>query len=275
MYSPYGEVFFFDTLWHPVRISLPAWKYFHQGGRLELLTELYYFRNRDFSSKLHRWTEPDPQRTTHGSNLYIAYKNNPLIYTDFYGKQESLTELMEGYAAIGRISKSLAAEECTKWATEQEAAGSAWLKGLPDCPCQLGGCSQFGLNFRLFFVPLESSKAWNPDKKTWEDPSQSKHGYHPKAKWCMRSKIPANSASTTPGQQCCYDSNGKLLNSGESAGTPDKVSPGASVLGHRSADVTPFNKCKAGGMLHKYFEHRRPNRGINPDGSPCAIHSLD
>ena len=44
------------------------------------------------------------------------------------------------------------------------------------------------------------------------------------------------------GNQCTYDSDGRLITAGPAAGTPDRVSPTRSVLGHWWFDVRPFRQ---------------------------------
>lgn len=116
--------------------------------------------------------------------------------------------------------------------------------------------------------------ALNPDSSVWHDPSTWTLGYHPGAKWCIRSK---KSGSSKSGQQCCYDSNGKLITHGAGAGTPDKVSPDEKNFGsggHQEADVNPYDlalKCDGGSpgaAAAKYREVRPPNNANGCEKNP-------
>jgi hypothetical protein len=93
-------------------------------------------------------------------------------------------------------------------------------------------------------------------------------GYHPNATYGIRSKLPTASGA---GQHAMDDKDGKLITGGLSAGTPDKVSPNKSILGHRNADVEPFNwawtldKQRGGDKFRKMYLEVRP-----PLKSPTA-----
>src|SRR5690606_22289869 len=96
-------------------------------------------------------------------------------------------------------------DPCCDWYFEESKTDKKWLNALPNCPCSIG-------------VPPK-----NPDPRIWRDPStEYVEGYHPGAKWCMRSK---KVIATKAGQQCCYDGSGSLITEGPGAGTPDRYSP--------------------------------------------------
>jgi hypothetical protein len=81
------------------------------------------------------------------------------------------------------------------------------------------------------------------------------------------------------GQQCCYDTNGKLIKDGSGAGTPDKVSTckgenpdgtmkvrSSGLWGHYFRDVRPW--VKLGGENNGWIEYNKiwvPNKGNNCD----------
>jgi RHS repeat-associated protein len=82
VYDPYGKPSFHDINWNPVSDSL-NWVYLHQGGRYDLNSGLYNFRNRDYSPTLGRWFQQDPLDFGGGSsNFYLAYTNNPTSLVD-------------------------------------------------------------------------------------------------------------------------------------------------------------------------------------------------
>ncbi|MFC5047652.1 hypothetical protein ACFSTE_06040 [Aquimarina hainanensis] len=83
-----------------------------------------------------------------------------------------------------------------------------WYEYLPDCPC-------------FYFDASSLGKTLNPPGQ-WQDCGAANQDYHYGATTEVR-WIP--DGKKFPGQQCTYDSSGKLITSGIAAGTPDKVSP--------------------------------------------------
>ena len=140
--------------------------------------------------------------------------------------------------------------------------GTSWADELPDCPCT------------------------NPDRDGivhgdgWA--SEGGTGYHPGAAECFRS-YPTDENGLKiggPGQQCCYDTNGDLINCGAGAGTPDKVGCAQdeyewwpfrgeaawdyrSLLQHDTLDVTPFDYFRDYRIYHRFWP---PNQG---EGGGC------
>jgi RHS repeat-associated protein len=84
VYDPYGKPTFLDPNWNPVSGGTSAvnWVYLHQGGRLDGLSGLYLFRNRDFSPSLGRWMEQDPAGYVDGMSRYQYNASNPVVYVD-------------------------------------------------------------------------------------------------------------------------------------------------------------------------------------------------
>jgi hypothetical protein len=102
--------------------------------------------------------------------------------------------------------------------------------------------------------------------------------YHPGGEYDLRTP----KADGKPGQQCIYDKNGKLINKGPAAGTPDRRGPGAwGGNDHMQQDGTPYelalqldcsdpsNPNTDGEHYKKYMEVRNPNKGKRSDGTPC------
>jgi len=130
---------------------------------------------------------------------------------------------------------------CDQWRHDNE--DTSWTDDLPDCPCTIG--TSFA----------------NPDDDRWNDPEPSPPT-HPVTTVCMRSK----GVRGEPGQQCCFDSSGDLVNEGPGAGTPDLVAPGrggGSTIDHRIEDLLPFYLCS----LDDYLDLRPPDRGRDWLGS--------
>ncbi|MDP3510777.1 MAG: RHS repeat-associated core domain-containing protein [Candidatus Melainabacteria bacterium] len=76
-YSPYGE-----------SPSMTGNSFGFQGQRYDSETGLYYFKHRQYSSKLGRFLQPDPIGYNAGMNLYAYVGNDPLDHTDPYGLQD-------------------------------------------------------------------------------------------------------------------------------------------------------------------------------------------
>ncbi len=83
-YDPYGYVAaFLNASWGTLSGSAYAWIYLHQGGRFDGTSNLYYFRNRDYSPTLGRWMRVDPIGFAAGDvNLYRYVENRPANLLD-------------------------------------------------------------------------------------------------------------------------------------------------------------------------------------------------
>jgi RHS repeat-associated protein len=61
VYDPFGVVTIYAPDYSATRSSSSyGWVYLHQGGRFEVLSGLYQFRNRDYSPVLGLWVQQDP-----------------------------------------------------------------------------------------------------------------------------------------------------------------------------------------------------------------------
>jgi len=122
-----------------------------------------------------------------------------------------------------------------------------WWQALPDCPCRE--------------ADLPASWSGGAANQT----------YHPGAANCYRSPSLTDEevaaaglpAELNPGQQCCYDRNGRLITHGAGAGTPDMNGPGGlgTLIGHSYLDVETFNLL--GWEL--YTMYWPPNKDSCPD----------
>ncbi len=82
-YDPYGVVTVLYANWSVRGGSPYGWNYLHQGGRLDVDSNLYHFRNRDYSATLGRWTQTDPIGFEAGdTNLYRYVGNGPVNGVD-------------------------------------------------------------------------------------------------------------------------------------------------------------------------------------------------
>jgi RHS repeat-associated protein len=83
LYDTYGAVTILTGAWGARGSSSFGWVVLHQGGRLDAVTGLYAFRNREYSSMLGRWVQEDPLGIgSLGGNLYLYLNNSPVNYGD-------------------------------------------------------------------------------------------------------------------------------------------------------------------------------------------------
>ena len=137
-----------------------------------------------------------------------------------------------------------ACKKCLDWYNE-EKKDTRWLEKLNEqfkCPC--------AVNNKMKEIDNPSNVKWSEDlgcKKT--DCS-----FHPGAAGCLRSD---GYTDDNAGQQCCYDSNGKLLRAGsKGAGTPDKEYGGfLNWYDHRVADVYPYYDCCRDCEINSYCDY--------------------
>lgn len=94
------------------------------------------------------------------------------------------------------------------------------------CPCEVEGLAE---------LPEE-----HPKVIISRDRNRSTSRFHPGAFVTYRVFDPATDPFA--GNQCAYDTGGRLIVTGPAAGTPDLVSPERSVLGHWLLDVRPFRR---------------------------------
>lgn len=243
---------------------------------------------RNYDPSTGRWMQRDPAGYVDGNNQYQYARSNPTKYTDWQGR-----------SAADLNHQKQAAESCKNWADKESKRDQSWRETLPDCPCEIDVSD-----------PSSPKYTCGTDKDKWKSIETRDQGprtwepYHPKAQYQLRSKSQGDGS----GQQCTYDQNGKLITGGESAGTPDRVTPDfyyapvllkdvglvlllitsggeaaifpedflpGTVVGHRREDVGPFAACRDAGMLDTYFKHRPPNQGNDGNGNSCPGNSVD
>ena len=140
--------------------------------------------------------------------------------------------------AFGRLSFSSSeacpCKKCLDW-YNQEMKDTTWLKTLNDkikCPCNVEN-GYFGLK-----TINSCAGKWSADSACLKWSMPFCWLFHPGAHGCIRSKQKTTSGAR---QQCCYDSNLKLIPSGNpGAGTPDKA---VEYSKHQSDDVEPYKWC--------------------------------
>jgi RHS repeat-associated protein len=83
IYDPYGIMVVLTASWGSTSGSSYAWIYGHQGCRLDTVTGLDCFRERDLSPALARWIEVDPSGFAAGDvNLYRSVCDSPVTGND-------------------------------------------------------------------------------------------------------------------------------------------------------------------------------------------------
>ncbi len=114
--------------------------------------------------------------------------------------------------------------------------GTAWLAGLPDCPCT------------------------RPDAATtaWSESTTGIGCFHAGAETCFRQD------SGTHAQQCCYDAAGDLITEGGAAGTPDFASSGGP--NHQSIDVWTWRQIG----WQQYNQYWIPNNDLGCRANPVT-----
>ncbi|MCO6492016.1 MAG: hypothetical protein J5I98_26605 [Phaeodactylibacter sp.] len=134
--------------------------------------------------------------------------------------------------------------------SEVVGGGSEWYAKLPDCPCEYS----------------ESLDGKAEMCGEWEDFSNGCNGffnYLDKYHYGATYEIRWAKDEDSPGQQCTYDRNRRLITEGLAAGTPDKygvVDPCNPNSDHASADVAPWE----GSMpCYQYLEEWRSSEGKN------------
>ncbi len=86
IYDSYGVATVLYANWSARGGSPYGWNYLHQGGRLDVDSNLYHFRHRDYSATLGRWTQADPIGFDAADlNLYRYEENGPINLADYLG----------------------------------------------------------------------------------------------------------------------------------------------------------------------------------------------
>lgn len=276
-YDPYGTPTVLDANWaaDADNKSDVGMLYLHQGGRYDVTSGLYSFRHREYDAGLGRWVQQDPAGYVDGPNLYAYVLDNPTRYSDPDGLKIP-SELMPGGPSSETPAEKARREKVERFEDwyNTEKTNLGWLNNLPDCPCSLPCAKEeFTEDFDYPSTTKTVNRAGNPNPAVWRDPSSWTFGYHPGAKWCMRSK---GSNAAGAAQQCCYDGDGKLIKDGPGAGTPDKVSIAVNNFrtgGHQDVDVGPYDLALEimswkdpsypADYTAMYREVRPPNKGKN------------
>ena len=207
---------------------------------------LVYYNYRHYNPLEAKWISRDLASESYFANKY-SFVNNNIYAIDVlglaYGNPVS--------GPNGPVGSGWGPYYPNPW---EQPDNTPWYEQIPDCPCSipLDNAGQ----------PLSSSEGWsNPDRTR-----------HEGGTWEIRS-IPQGLFES--GQQCVYDSAGKLINEGSGAGTPDKFSP-EDLIGyglHILCDVAPYylDKWLTGPTEAERLDHAShpPNKGKDESGQPC------
>ncbi len=93
-YDAYGKftILNADGTTKATQTTAAGWNYLHQGGRYDVTTGLYNFRNRDYNPETQRWMQQDPLGYVDGASLYLYVGSNPVNSLDYMG----LTDIFGG-----------------------------------------------------------------------------------------------------------------------------------------------------------------------------------
>jgi RHS repeat-associated protein len=214
-------------------------------------TELVEFEFRKYSPNIGRWCSRDMVAF---ANQYQFVYNSVLSYYEFLGLYGNPV------TGPGGINWGPANPYDPGGGLCPDGPDQPWYDNLPDCPCSIpigeNGCPD----------PAGAGPGWTSPSSTT----------HEGGAWEIRSEPNAKGA----GQQCVYDSAGKLINDGPGAGTPDRISPSPNKVIN---DIKCWNH---GGLIRSAkhfladgwqwlfgteFDHwtHPPNQGKDGNGKPC------
>ena len=207
---------------------------------------LIYYNYRQYNPFEAKWISRDLARESYFANKY-SFVNNNIYAIDVlglaYGNPVS--------GPNGPVGSGWGPYYPNPW---EQPDNTLWYEKLPDCPCS---------------IPLDKAGQPLSSSEGWSNPGRTRHEG---GTWEIRS-IPQGLFES--GQQCVYDSAGKLINEGSGAGTPDKFSP-EGLIGyglHIICDVAPYylDKWLKDPTEAERLDHAShpPNKGKDKLGQPC------
>ncbi|XP_059569285.1 sushi domain-containing protein 2 [Alligator mississippiensis] len=246
---------------------MAEWKYLYTLGREEPNSGTFTFT-------------PVPAQANYSSWEVGALRISPSRYSD---GQSNIPALWSSEHALAwhlgedfrKDAAAWATDKCVKWDLKEERLPN-FLEEVADCPCTLAQARADTGRFHTDYgCDIEKG---------------SECTYHPGAVHCVRG-IQA-SPQYASGQQCCYDSTGTQVLTGDSTGgsTPDrghdwgappfKRPPRIPGLSHWLYDVISFYYCCLwSGNCHLYMKRRpssdcrtyRPPRAASAFGDPHFV----
>ena len=102
VYSPYGNIQILNSDWSVTPAGTqPISDYLYQGMTLDVVTGLYYARNRNYSPSLGVWISQDPLQYVNGANRYQFVESRPIETVDPTGEGVEV----DGNGAFGKITE--------------------------------------------------------------------------------------------------------------------------------------------------------------------------
>jgi RHS repeat-associated protein len=195
---------------------------------------------RDYDPTTGRYLQADPLGLVDGASVYGYALQSPMMYADPRG----LYTLGDADASL--INRGVPFDGDYGYAGETtfnewlrlERSNLGWLEEVPECPC--GVDPEAGYS---------AGPDWNPLSAT----TIVEWWYHGAGIWWATRSSPTAGGH---GNQCLYDSRGKLITDMPRAGSADYVSPDVSTLRHNLHDVQPFNLAYRLGRVNDYFDVR-------------------
>ncbi len=127
-YTAFGDVSFFDGAYNPLPASVTGNPYLFSGRRLDSESGLFYYRARSYDPLWGRFLQRDPAGYVDALNLYAYVRNNPVNFTDPYGR---IGVFVSGFSGSSGRSGSSGKTDMQKMAEKMD-------KDIP------GGASEVG-----------------------------------------------------------------------------------------------------------------------------------
>ena len=235
-------------------------------------TGMCYYGYRFYVPRMGRWLNRDPIGEKEGGQVYAFIQNHSVSDFDFLGlspansldvewnELRNLMGISTGIPNPADISILLPEIQPTPpFFTTISRKIPNVFSILPDCPCEIPlDCNGKPTN-------AQTSKGWTAAEATG----------HIGGTWEIRKW--GKTLFPPVGQQCVYDSAGKLINVGSSVGTPDLVFPWFKYSPlwflHALFDGVPWkiDAMVDGNEIAEQKDHLRhpPNRGKDCYGNPC------
>ena len=122
----------FDGNGSPLSESALGNRYLFQGREYSWATGLYYFRARWYDPETGRWLSKDPIGINGGLNQFVAFDNNPVMFSDAFGMNPSRGERIAAWldnSWFGRIINGVTGIDEVTYGIERTIRSS---RGLPD-----------------------------------------------------------------------------------------------------------------------------------------------
>ena len=254
-YTAYGQPTILNASGTVLTSSAVGNRYTYTGREWDETLGLHHFRARWMSPLAGRFLGRDPIGYVDGENLFECYF--AMFGLDYFGTHctsaacvqrcQSLPEIEISTGSTGVPVTSHPRQACISKCKDAEKNFNDWYanetkNGLPDysslpaCPCAIGcwrtvRCAYVEQDLG-YYGPCAPSGFYLAPQIAYPFYLQR---YHPGASWDLRS-------NGSPSQQCTYDENFKLIETGAGVGTVDKSNSWPYLIGnHKEDDVTPVD----------------------------------